>query len=72
MLSNQAYFIGIHQDSNQSKVSLPLIRFLGIIKLKIAQLNTSIGVVKNSMKLSSIASLDPEKKLDKIVSIFVD
>jgi hypothetical protein len=36
LLTNQVYFIGLHQDSYQSKISLPLIRMLGIVKLRIA------------------------------------
>lgn len=53
LLTNQVYFIGVHQDSYQSKLSLPLIRLLGIVKLKIAQVNTTIGLLKQSLKLSS-------------------
>jgi len=53
LLTNQVYFIGLHQDSNQGKLSLPLVRLLGIVKLRLAQINTQIGVVKNSIKLSS-------------------
>jgi hypothetical protein len=48
------------------------VRLLGIIKLRVAQVNTNIGVVKNSIKISSSTSYDPEKKLDKVVSTFMD
>jgi hypothetical protein len=34
--------------------------------------NTTIGVVKNSLKLSSDNLIDPSKKLDKVVSTFMD
>ena len=47
-------------------------RLLGIVKLRLAQVNTAIGVVKNSIKLSSATSSDPEKKLDKVVATFMD
>ena len=36
IITSQVYFIGVHQDSYQSKLSLPLIRMLGIVKLRIA------------------------------------
>lgn len=72
LVTSQVYYIGVHQDSYQSKLSLPLVRLLGIIKVKIAQVNTTIGVVKNSLKLSSDNLIDPSKKLDKIVSTFMD
>lgn len=72
LLTNQVYFIGVHQDSYQSKLSLPLIRLLGIVKLKIAQVNTTIGLLKQSLKLSSDNQIDPTKKIDKIVSTFLD
>lgn len=35
-------------------------------------MNTTIGVVKNSLKLSSDNLIDPSKKLDKVVSTFMD
>ena len=47
-------------------------RLLGITKLRIAQTNTAIGIVKNSIKLSSNTALDPEKRLDKVVATFMD
>jgi hypothetical protein len=72
LLTNQVYYIGVHQDSNQQKISLPLVRLLGITKMRIAQVNTSIGVVKNSIKLSSSTSLDQEKRLDKVIATFMD
>jgi hypothetical protein len=40
--------------------------------LRIAQVNTQIGIVKNSIKLSSSTAVDPEKKLDKVVETFMD
>lgn len=49
------YFIGVHQDSAvQSAISLPLIRLIGVVKLRIAQINTTIGVIRNNIK-----NLDP-------------
>jgi hypothetical protein len=48
------------------------VRFLGIVKLRLAQVNTAIGIVKNAIKLSSSTALDPAKKLDKVVATFMD
>ena len=45
---------------------------LGIVKLRIAQVNTSIGVIKNSLKVSAQTSMDSEKKLEKVVATFMD
>ena len=42
------------------------------MKLKIAQVNTTIGLLKQSLKLSSDNQIDPTKKIDKIVSTFLD
>lgn len=72
LITNQVYFIGVHQDSYQTKLSLPLVRLLGIVKLRIAQVNTTIGMMKNSLKLSSDNLIDPSKKIDKVVSTFLD
>ena len=36
LLTDQMYFIGIHQDSNQSSLSLPLTRLLGVVKIRLA------------------------------------
>jgi hypothetical protein len=72
LITAQVYYIGVHQDSYQSKLSLPLLRLLGIVKVRIAQVNTTIGIVKNSLKLSSDNQVDPAKKIDKIVSTFLD
>lgn len=36
LITSQVYYIGLHQDSYQSKLSLPLVRLLGIVKLRIA------------------------------------
>ncbi len=72
LITSQVYYIGLHQDSYQSKLSLPLVRLLGIVKLRIAQVNTTIGVIKNSLKMSSDNLVDPTKKLDKVVATFMD
>jgi hypothetical protein len=50
LLTDQMYYIGIHQDSNQSTLSLPLSRLLGVVKIRLAQINTDIGVIKNQIK----------------------
>lgn len=47
-------------------------RLLGIVKMRIAQVNTTIGVIKNSLKMSSDNLVDPTKKLDKVVATFMD
>ena len=50
-LSNQVYFIGVHQESaKQASISLPILRLLGVTKLRIAQVNTTIGVIKSTLK----------------------
>lgn len=55
-LTNQMYYIGVHQDSaTQNHLSLPLVRLLGVTKLRIAQINTTIGVIKHNIK-----NLDPQ------------
>jgi hypothetical protein len=36
LVTAQIYYIGLHQDSYQQKLSLPLVRLLGIVKLRIA------------------------------------
>jgi len=36
LITAQIYYIGLHQDSYQQKMSLPLVRLLGIVKLRIA------------------------------------
>mmetsp|Transcript_23218 Transcript_23218/g.22772 ORF Transcript_23218/g.22772 Transcript_23218/m.22772 type:complete len:129 (+) Transcript_23218:790-1176(+) len=59
LVMNQLYYIGVNSDSIQQKISLPLLRQFGIVKLRIAQVNTHIGVLKNSIKLSSSTSGDP-------------
>ena len=50
ILTDQMSYIGIHQDSNQSTLSLPLTRLLGVVKIRLAQINTDIGVIKNQIK----------------------
>ncbi len=49
-----------------------MVRLLGISKIRIAQINTAIGVIKNSIKLSSSTSMDQEKRLDKVIATFMD
>jgi fructose-1,6-bisphosphatase len=71
------YYIGIHQDSNQSSLSLPLTRLLGVVKIRLAQINTDIGVIKNQIKGgvasgSGNNSQEEQKKLDRVVATFMD
>lgn len=50
-LTDQMYYIGIHQDSSlTTSISLPLSRMLGVVKIRLAQINTEIGVIKNNIK----------------------
>jgi hypothetical protein len=73
LLTNQVYFIGIHQDSaTQANLSLPLLRMLGVTKLRIAQVNTSIGAIKSNLEGSGSSVVSDKRKLDKIVSTFMD
>lgn len=81
-LTDQMYYIGIHQDSNQSTLSLPLSRLLGVVKIRLAQINTDIGVIKNQIKAgaavgsagagSSAGAQEDKKKLDRVVATFMD
>ena len=73
------YYIGIHQDSNSSSISLPLTRLLGVVKIRLAQINTDIGVIKNQIKAGApgaqggpVGSIEEKKKLDKVVATFMD
>jgi len=79
LLTDQMYYIGIHQDSNQSTMSLPLTRLLGVVKVRLAQINTDIGVIKNQIKLGATGggpgtqgSVEEKKKLEKVVATFMD
>ena len=78
-LTDKMYYIGIHQDSNKSTLSLPLTRLLGVVKIRLAQINTDIGVIKNQIKMGTAqmmmqqgANQDERKKLDKVVATFMD
>lgn len=51
---------------------MPLLRLLGVTKMRIAQINTAIGVIKASIKQSSTASIESERQLEKVVSNFMD
>ena len=61
-------------------LSLPLSRLLGVVKIRLAQINTDIGVIKNQIKQGaaggagggSSGSYDDKKKLDKVVATFMD
>jgi len=73
LLTSQVYFIGVHQDSaTQAQLTLPLLRLLGIVKLRIAQVNTTIGIVKSNIENSGNTVISDKRKLDKIVSTFMD
>jgi len=73
LLTTQVYFIGVHQDSaTQAQLTLPLLRFLGITKLRIAQVNTTIGIVKQNLEQSGNTVIADKRKLDKIVATFMD
>lgn len=60
-------------------MSLPLTRLLGVVKVRLAQINTDIGVIKNQIKQGAsgaaggqTGSVEDKKKLDKVVSTFMD
>lgn len=73
MLTSQVYFIGVHQDSAmQANLTLPLLRLLGVTKLRIAQVNTTIGIVRTNLEQSGTTVVSDKRKLDKIVSTFMD
>jgi hypothetical protein len=79
LLTDQMYYIGIHQDSSKSTISLPLTRLLGVVKVRLAQINTDIGVIKNQIRQGANqgaggdqGSTEDKKKLDKVVATFMD
>jgi len=45
---------------------------LAVTKLRIAQVNTSIGVIKASLKQEGATTITDQRKRDKIVSNFLD
>ena len=47
-LTAQTYFLAIAPDSRH--ISHPLNRLLGSVKLRLAQVNSTIGVLKNSIR----------------------
>jgi len=51
---------------------LPLLRLLGVAKLRIAQVNTTIGIVKANLESSGTTVISDKRKLDKIVATFMD
>ena len=60
-------------------MSLPLTRLLGVVKIRLAQINTDIGVIKNQIKAGApganggpVDNLEDKKKLDKVVATFMD
>lgn len=78
ILTDQMYYIGIHQDSNKSTISLPLTRLLGVVKIRLAQIYTDIGVLRNTIRQGSQEqgsnqdTVENKKKLDKVVATFMD
>lgn len=53
-------------------MTLPMLRLLGITKLRIAQVNTTIGIVRTNLEGSGNSVIADKRKLDKIVSTFMD
>lgn len=56
-------------------LSLPLLRLLGLSKLRIAQVNTTIGVIKslaNQDKDALGGNTEEQFKTSKILSTFLD
>ena len=45
---------------------------LGITKLRIAQINTTIGSIKTNLQSSGDSIIKDKRKLDKVVSNFMD
>jgi hypothetical protein len=82
LLTDQMYYIGIHQDSNRTVLSLPLTRLLGVVKIRLAQINTDIGVIKNQIKTGApggaetaeagASAREESKQLARVVATFVD
>ena len=62
-VTNQVFYIGVHQESiKQLEISLPLLRLLGLIKLRIAQVNTTIGVIKTAGQNDGTVGNSTERK----------
>jgi hypothetical protein len=79
-LTAQAYYIGVQSDATSSGTgdfSLPLVRLLGIVKLRLAQANVMIGVLKEQMKggssfgLSTI-NMRAGSQTEKVVTSWLD
>lgn len=73
-LTNQVFYIGVHQESiRQMNINLPILRLLGVAKLRIAQVNTTIGVIKNTGQADGVkGSTTDRKKVDKVLANFMD
>ena len=73
-LTNQVFYIGVHQESiRQMDMSLPLLRLLGVTKLRIAQVNTTIGVIKMTGQADGAKGTSTDKKkVDKVLANFMD
>ena len=68
------FYIGVHQESiRQLNISLPILRLLGVTKLRIAQVNTTIGVIKNTGQAEGAKGTSTDrKKVDKVLANFMD
>ena len=54
-------------------INLPILRLLGVAKLRIAQVNTTIGVIKNTGQADGVkGSTTDRKKVDKVLANFMD
>jgi len=73
-VTNQVFYIGVHQESiRQLNISLPVLRLLGLIKLRIAQVNTTIGVIKLTGQADGAGgSTTDRKKVDKVLATYMD
>ena len=66
-LTNQVFYIGVHQESiRQLNISLPILRLLGVTKLRIAQVNTTVGVIKNTAAKSKRSATLERRVMEKL------
>jgi len=74
LLTNQVFYIGVHQESiKQLNISLPLLRLLGLAKLRIAQINTTIGAIKMAGQADGASGTATEQKnVDKVLASYMD
>lgn len=73
LITNQVYYIGVHQDSTVSELSLPVVRLLGATKVRLAQMDSTIGVIKNSLKIQGgEVGGEQENQIDKVVATWME